>query len=129
MTLLSNGKEHGVYNMNEIISDMELTRKFCSMIHKARQNNGFNSVKYPITNVIISEYLMPDFRQLIADECNVVGYMDIPAVEYDFEKPTFSEYEILEDSELWIAMSTTKSDWQEKMYQERLEKRNDMLSK
>ena len=106
----------------EILEDMVMTRKLCSMCHKAREQAGFNSRKYPVTDIKISHYLMPQYRELIAEECNSVGYMDIPAVEWDFNKPD-NTYIIVEDGDLWVAVSMIRSGWQDEIYNERLKKR------
>lgn len=110
----------------ELIQEMKLCRDYCSLIHKARNSAGFSQLKYPITDVKINHYFTKEFRQLIADECNIVGYMDIPPVEdvFNYGIPN-GQYQYLKDGELEVWVSTVKSDWQDELFHKRLEKRNE----
>lgn len=109
----------------ELIQEMKLCRDYCSLIHKARNSVGFSQLKYPITDVKINHYFTLEFRQLIADECNIVGYMDIPPVEDVFDGSPSGQYEHVTDGDLEVWVSTVKSDWQEELFQKRLEKRTE----
>jgi len=94
-----------------IIEEMRKVREYCSLIHKARRDSGFVSVRYPLISVSLDRYFLPEFRQLIADECNLIGYMDIPPVETDVSQTTP------------VVLDTTTTTWQDEMYRERTEKR------
>lgn len=114
--------------MNFIIDEMQICRDYCSLIHKAREKAGFHSLKYPITDVKINYYFLPEFRELIADECNIAGYMDIQPVEYEFDNDDIWEnvpkhYFLLTEGDKKVLISTVKSDWQQDIFEERSKKR------
>lgn len=117
-------------NPDFIIDDMQLTRDICSAVHSFRQSHPpFNSVKYPITNIIISAYLLPDFRKLIAEDCNIVGYMGIPAVEYDVMFKLDDSYVTIQTPTFNVHISTVQSEWQKELYNQRSNKRDEMLKR
>lgn len=89
---------------------MAEVRKYCSLIHKKRKEKGFESLRYPLITATLNRYFLPEHRALIAEECNLIGYMGIPAIEYE---PTQIEEVILD---------ITKSDWQEELCKTREEK-------
>ena len=97
------------------------------MIHEQRlgwngiKRYGFTSLKYPITDVKISRYFLPGSRDLIADECNIVGYMNIPPVEIENEPP--ENYFIVREGEDWVAICTVRSGWQQALANEIAQKR------
>lgn len=96
-----------------IIQEMQLCREYCTKIHKARQDAGFVSLRYPLVSVSLNQYFLPEFRELIADECNLVGYMNIPPVEYDPDQK--------ED----LLLDTSKSQWQDNLFETRTKKREE----
>ena len=109
-----------------ILNEMDLCRQYCSAIHKERQNNGFISLKYPLISVKVNRYFLPEYQEIIADECNLIGYMDIPAVELYEDVKYYDTY--LEDGEIpkiEILLNCTKSDWQQELAEKREEKRKE----
>lgn len=109
-----------------LIDEMDLVRQYATLINRARKNAGFLSLKYPITDVKVNHYFIPELRMVLAEECNIVGYMDIPAIEDVFNYgETLSNYQIEEEKEHKVWLSTTRSQWQEDLYQERLKKREE----
>lgn len=102
-----------------IITEMEMLRKYCSAILKEREKIH-NSLKYPLISVKINRYFLEPYREVIAEECNIIGYMDIPPVEYYEE---VDPYEL--SGKIEILLDNTKSDWQEELYQKRLAKREE----
>jgi hypothetical protein len=113
----------------DLIEEMKLCRKFCSMIHKARNQIGLQSVKYPLTDVKISHYFVPELRDLISEECNIVGYMDIPPVEYDHNPILNEHYVTVTEGEDWVSVSTTRSDWQQEIADKREINRQEALQR
>lgn len=109
---------------NFIIDEMQICREYCSAIHKERQRLGFNSLRYPLISVKINRYFTPEFRDLIAEECNLIGYMDIPPIEYYEEVKPFEEGGRIE-----IKLDDTKSLWQEEIFKDRSRKREEAESK
>lgn len=117
---------------------MQEARAYCKLIHKARDKAGFNSLKYPVTDVKVNRYFLPEYRDLIAEECNITGYYTtknitsvhdgIPAVEYeplefdDYEKN--EHYVSEEDSHgRKVHLSTIRSKWQQELYDIRTKER------
>lgn len=82
-------------------------RRYCALIHKARLDAGFTSVKYPLFTATLNRYFLPEFRELIADECNLIGYMDIPAVEFDWNQKEE------------VVLDLQRSPYQQELYEER----------
>lgn len=97
---------------------MDICRKYCSEIIKERNKLGFNSIKYPLITVEVNRYFMPEYRKIIADECNIIGYLDIEPVERlcDVE-----QFEL--NNKIIIKLDTTKSDWQQLIFETRNKKR------
>lgn len=102
-----------------LISEMDICRKYCSAILREREKIH-NSKKYPLIYVKINRYFLPEFREIIADECNLIGYMDIQPVEYWFE---VEPYDKTNKIEVWV--DDTKSGWQEEIYQKRVKERDE----
>lgn len=93
-------------------------RRYCSLIIKARTDAGFSSLKYPVISASLNRYFLPEYRQLIADECNLIGYMsEFPPVVYDQQqtKP--------------VIIDTTRTLWQQQMADERELKRNKAIKR
>jgi len=105
---------------NFILKEMDICRQYCSAIHRERQDKGFNSLRYPLISVKINRYFLPEFRELIAEDCNLIGYMDIKPVEYWEEVESYEQCGIIK-----IELDTTKSEWQEKLYKQRDDKRRE----
>ena len=111
--------------MNDfMIKEMSILRQYCSLIHKERERNGFNSLKYPLISVKLNRYFLPEFRHLIAVECNLVGTCGIEPVQYDEDEVN---YEL--SNTLKVKLDITKSQWQEELYQERVERRKQIEEK
>jgi hypothetical protein len=110
--------------MNFVLDEMAEVREYCSLIHKARAKAGFNSARYPITDVYVNRYFLPEHRELIAQECNIVGYMDIPPVQYSTVFPQDDYLTVVEGNRA-VALSTVQSNWQQCMYNERLQQREE----
>lgn len=112
-----------------ILGEMEDCIKYCSLIKRARINAGFTSLKYPITDVKINRYFSPEYRELIAEDCNIVGYMDIPPVEdvFNYGEPKDYHKEELDGRIVWVC--TVKSDWQDDLFQDRNSKRNEAMQR
>lgn len=127
ITEVSIKEEHDKYILNE----MKECRAYCALIHKARQSIGFNSVKYPITDVQVNRYFSPEYSDLIKDECGVSGYMDIKPVISILEFETFPDtnypenYHIETDGERKVAISKLKSSWQDEIYQGQVSRRQE----
>jgi len=68
--------------MSDILTEMEILREYCTLIKRSRKEMGITSEKYPLFTVWVNHYFTPAMKQLIANECNFIGYMDIPPVEY-----------------------------------------------
>lgn len=120
------------------IREMKEVRLYSSLIHKARVEAGFKSLKYPIIDVKVNRYFLPEHRKLIADECHVYGYYcmetvgslhdGIPAVEFDPQE--FDSYKDRSDyfctsdaSGREVCICTVTSDWQNDIYNERKKSR------
>lgn len=95
-----------------IIEEMKICREYCSLILKERTRVGFNSLKYPVITATLDRYFLPEFRQLIADECNLIGYMDIEPVEY-------------EPSNIKVKLDIIRTTWQDQLFNERVQKREE----
>lgn len=102
-----------------IIVEMEMCRKYCSAINREREKIH-TSKKYPLITARVNRYFTKEFRDLIAQECNLVGYGEIASVEYLEEKDPNEESGIIE---VWV--DDTKSQWQEEIYQDRVKKREE----
>lgn len=116
--------------MNEdyILKEMEECRAYCSLILRARQNTGFISRKYPITDVKVNRYFFDNnYLDILADECNISGYMDISPIEYimDFQHKDYLDYHREEKDGRIVYISTTKSDWQKELFDIRSKKREE----
>lgn len=101
--------------------EMDICREYCSVISRKRAEAGFNSLKYPLVSVKLNRYFLPVYRDIIAEECNLVGYGDeIPAVEYwEEEEP----YEVTNN--IKVSLDTSTSEWQMAMYNARVERRKE----
>jgi len=108
-------------NDNFILTEMDIAREFCKLIHRARLNAGFTSIKYPVTDIKVNRYFLPDLRYQIESECNIVGYMDIPPIEYIFttEIPDEKYYHKEQAGNNIVYLSTVRSNWQQEMFEER----------
>ena|SRR3990167_2938897 len=105
---------------NWLIKEMEICREYCSAILRERQQAGFSSLKYPLVQAKVNRYFLPEFRYIIAETCNLIGYMDIPPVEFWFEKESYDK-----SGKIEVELDTTKSDWQEELFKERWKKREE----
>lgn len=115
---------------NFILTEMKLFRDYCTLIHRARQNAGFASLKYPITDVKLNRYFPPQLREIMADECNIVGYMDVPPIEYLDPFDTLSScYHKEYENGMSVLISTVRSSWQDDMFKERSERREEALKR
>ena len=103
---------------NFITKEMELCRQYVSAIIAERQKQGFNSLRYPLVTVKINRYFLPEYREIIAEECNLVGYLGIKSVEYYEEEIPYEK-----SGEIKIKLDTSKSEWQQKIFEERTEER------
>ncbi len=109
---------------NFLIEEMDLCRKYCSAIQKERQKAGFNSLRYPLISVKINRYFLREFREIIAEECNLIGYLGIKPVEYCEQEKSYDE-----TGEIKVSLDPTKSDWQQEMFNERTAKAEQNQSK
>ena len=66
-----------------------------------------------MTDVKINTYILPEFREIIADECNIVGYMDIPPIEYDICFNNQSYHTESDGKRTILHISKIKSEWQD----------------
>lgn len=101
-----------------LTDEMSLCRQYCSAIILERQKKGFSSIKYPVITVKINRYFLPEYRSLMAEECNLVGYLTIDPVELLEDVETYDK-----SKRIIVEIDETRTPWQEKIYQERLEKR------
>jgi len=108
-------------NERYILDEMDLCRKYCSAILKERQQKGFMSLKYPLIQEKVNRYFPPEFRHIMAEECNLIGYMDIPPIEHEFDLEPYEE----EKKKIIIELDITVSEWQQKMFDDRTEKRKE----
>ena len=90
-----------------ILTEMDTTRKYCSKIHHQRQAAGFTSVKYPLVSATLDRYFLPEFRELIEADCNIM------TIEYDPEQ------------ENEVVLNTTTSDEQQEVYDKRVKSRKE----
>jgi hypothetical protein len=118
---------------NFILNEMDVCRAYCTEILNQRQKNGLNSVKYPLISVRVNRYFLPEFRVIIADECNIIGYMDIQTIEYwdDLPKSEMYEYwdeekqEIVINGIIKVDIDKTKTTRQQEMFEERSKNRQE----
>ena len=101
-------------NETSLLAEMAECRRHCTLIIKARLEAVFNSLKYPVISATLDRYFLPEFRKLIADECNLIGYMS------EFQPVMFEKRQGCP-----VILDVTRSAWQQKMCDERLEKRKE----
>jgi len=97
-----------------LIKEMDICRAYCSMILRKRKESGFHSVKYPLISVNINRYFLPEFRDIIAEECNLIGYLGIPPVEYNEEVESYDK-----TGQIVVELDTSRSNWQNDLFQKR----------
>ena len=107
-----------------ILKEMAITRQYCSAILRERVTQGFNSLKYPLISVKVNHYFLPDFADIIAKYCNLIGYMNIPAVEYDEDAVPYEE-----SGKIEVKLDTTQSAWQQEMFEQRDKARKEAVQR